>query len=207
MQPEGLGHERLRAGRSRVLRAVGERVHRARHHRASARRSSPTTLRYPDEKLTLSPRWRGALRLTGILGRDDIPTIEAAPPEYNALIEELYAPRQPAAVRRATARPTSTRAVRRTTSPTTTSPRPTSSYATATSCRACSGRICHHPCETACKRNYYDEPIAIRPLHRVAYERYAEVREERVKPLAATREQTHRDHRQRSERADRRATT
>ncbi len=51
------------------------------------------------------------------------------------------------------------------------------------------GRICHHPCETACKRNYYDEPIAIRPLHRVAYERYAEVREERVKPLPQTRGQ------------------
>ena len=51
------------------------------------------------------------------------------------------------------------------------------------------GRICHHPCETACKRNYYDEPVAIRPLHRVAYERYAEVREERVKPLPRTRDQ------------------
>ena len=46
------------------------------------------------------------------------------------------------------------------------------------------GRICHHPCEQACKRNYYDDPIAIRPLHRVAYERYAEHRESRVKPLA-----------------------
>ena len=51
------------------------------------------------------------------------------------------------------------------------------------------GRICHHPCESACKRNYYDEPIAIRPLHRVAFERYAEVREERVKPLPKTRDQ------------------
>jgi heterodisulfide reductase subunit A-like polyferredoxin len=28
------------------------------------------------------------------------------------------------------------------------------------------GRVCHHPCENACTRNDYDEPLAIRELHR-----------------------------------------
>ncbi len=89
-----------------------------------------------------------------------------------------------------TARPTSTRAVRRTTSPKTTPREAYELVRDRNTLPGVLGRICHHPCETACKRNYYDEPIAIRPLHRVAYERYAEVREERVKPLPRTREQT-----------------
>jgi len=28
------------------------------------------------------------------------------------------------------------------------------------------GRVCHHPCEVACRRGEYDEPVAIRPLKR-----------------------------------------
>ncbi len=28
------------------------------------------------------------------------------------------------------------------------------------------GRVCHHPCESQCTRNDYDEPLAIRELHR-----------------------------------------
>jgi NADPH-dependent glutamate synthase beta subunit-like oxidoreductase/formate hydrogenlyase subunit 6/NADH:ubiquinone oxidoreductase subunit I len=49
------------------------------------------------------------------------------------------------------------------------------------------GRICHHPCEAACARGYYDEPIAIRPLHRFAYEAYRPHAHERVQPLVAHR--------------------
>lgn len=30
------------------------------------------------------------------------------------------------------------------------------------------GRICHHPCESACRRGYYDEPVSIRNLKRFA---------------------------------------
>ncbi|MDY0088108.1 MAG: hypothetical protein RBS78_06150, partial [Coriobacteriia bacterium] len=44
-----------------------------------------TTLRYPHEKVALSPRWRGALHLRGILGVDEIPMIETAPPQYNEM--------------------------------------------------------------------------------------------------------------------------
>ena len=60
------------------------------HHRGARALTKPNTLRYPIEKLTLSPRWRGALRLTGILGRDEIPLIGTLPPEYNGLIDGLY---------------------------------------------------------------------------------------------------------------------
>jgi len=150
--------------------------------------TTPKTLRYPEEKLVMSPRWRGPLRLTGILGREDIPTIEAEPTEYNALIERLYA--------EDTLPPCAGNC------PANVDARGQAFYLAEDNVAEAYelvrdrntmpgvlGRICHHPCETACKRNYYDEPIAIRPLHRVAYERYAEVRDERVKPLPRTRDE------------------
>ena len=148
----------------------------------------PTTLRYPAEKLTLSPRWRGPLRLTGILGRDEIATISSAPPEYNALIEGLYHSKElppcsgncPANV---DARGQAYHLAE---------DRIAEAYELVrerNTLPGVLGRICHHPCESACRRNYYDEPIAIRPLHRVAFERYAEVRAERVKALPRTRDQ------------------
>jgi len=144
------------------------------------------TLKYPAEKLTLSPRWRGPLRLTGILGRDEIPVISTLPPDYNAHVESLYSSEQlPPCVGNC---------------PANVDARGQAYYLAEDNVAEAYelvrerntmpgvlGRICHHPCETACKRNYYDEPVAIRPLHRVAFERYAEVREERVKPLPRTR--------------------
>jgi NADPH-dependent glutamate synthase beta subunit-like oxidoreductase len=148
----------------------------------------PQTLRYPEQKLTLSPRWRGALRLTGILGRDDIPTIESVPPAYNAVIEDLYGTdRLPPCVGNCPANVDARGQAYHLADD-----RFAEAYELVrerNTMPGVLGRICHHPCETACKRNYYDEPIAIRPLHRVAYERYAEVREERVKPLPQTRGQ------------------
>ena len=146
------------------------------------------TLRYPFEKLTLSPRWRGPLRLTGILGRDEIPTIEALPTEYNSLIESLY--------KADTLPPCAGNC------PANVDARGQAYYLAdgrvgeayelvrdRNTLPGVLGRICHHPCETACRRNHYDEPIAIRPLHRVAFERYAEVRADRVKPLPRTRDE------------------
>jgi NADPH-dependent glutamate synthase beta subunit-like oxidoreductase len=148
----------------------------------------PTTLRYPWEKLTLSPRWRGALRLTGILGRDEIPTIAALAPEYNAIVDGLSrAGELPPCVgvcpANVDARGQSYHLAE---------DRVAEAYELVRSRNIMPGvlgRICHHPCEGACKRNYYDEPIAIRPLHRVAYERYADHREQRVRPLPQTRDE------------------
>ncbi len=147
-----------------------------------------TTLRYPREKLTLSPRWRGALRLRGVLGRDEISIISELPTDYNLLIEELYRDeRLPPCVGNCPANvdargqgyflgegkaPEAYELVRdRNILP------------------GVLGRICHHPCETACRRNYYDEPVAIRPLHRYAYEEYAKVAEARLVPFERTRDQ------------------
>lgn len=149
---------------------------------------TPKTLRYPIEKLTLSPRWRGPLRLTGILGRDEIPEITTLPGVYNAHIDELYrADALPPCVGNCPANVDA-----RGQSYHLAENRVAEAYELVrerNTMPGVLGRICHHPCETACKRNYYDEPIAIRPLHRVAYERYAQVREERVQPLPRTRDQ------------------
>ena len=145
----------------------------------------PETLRYPFEKLTLSPRWRGALRLKGILGREDIPIIRASSDEYNGLIDSLHrSDHLPPCVGNCPANVDA-----RGQSYYLAEDRIAEAYELVRDRNLLPGvlgRICHHPCESACKRNYYDEPIAIRPLHRVAYERYAEVRDDRVKPLPKT---------------------
>jgi len=156
----------------------------------TARRSltRPGTLRYPEEKVALSPRWRGALRLTGVLGKDDVSLIEGASEEYNRVIDELYQQdRLPPCVGNCPANVDA-----RGQSFLLADDRAADAYELVRARNIMPGvlgRICHHPCETACKRNYYDEPIAIRPLHRVAYERYAEHRSERVVPLPVTREE------------------
>lgn len=155
----------------------------------TARKSTikPDTLRYPLEKLTLSPRWRGPLRLTGVLGRDEIGAIEAPVTEYNAHIEELLrTDHLPPCVGNCPANVDA-----RGQSYFLAEDMPGEAYELVRARNILPGvlgRICHHPCESACKRNYYDEPIAIRPLHRVAYERYQEVRDERVKPLPVTQD-------------------
>lgn len=148
----------------------------------------PETLRYPAEKLELSPRWRGALRLTGILGKEEIPLITAPAPEYNALIEELLdAETLPPCVGNCPANVDA-----RAQSFFLADDRPGEAYEIVRSRNIMPGvlgRICHHPCESACRRNYYDEAIAIRPLHRVAYEQYQPLRAERVKKLPVTRDE------------------
>ncbi len=148
----------------------------------------PGTLRYPYEKLTLSPRWRGALRLTGILGRDAIEVIDAPSTRYIAHIDELErAAKLPPCVGNCPANVDA-----RGQAFYLADELPAEAYELVrdrNTLPGVLGRICHHPCESACKRNYYDEPIAIRPLHRVAYERYEEFREDRVTPLPVTHSQ------------------
>lgn len=150
--------------------------------------TKPETLRYPAEKITLSRRWRGALHLTGVLGKDEIPLIEGNAAEYNEIIETLYADdRLPPCVGNCPANVDA-----RGQAFFLADNLPGEAYELVRARNILPGvlgRICHHPCETACKRNYYDEPIAIRPLHRVAYERYQELREERVTKLPVTRDQ------------------
>ena len=159
--------------------------------RITARRAMRphTTINYPAVKVELSPRWRGALRLTGVLGKDDIPVISSLPPQYNGLIDELHRTEKlPPCVGNCPAN-----VAARGQAYHLAEDRVGEAYELVrdrNTMPGVLGRICHHPCETACKRSYYDEPIAIRPLHRVAFERYADVREERVQKLPVTREQT-----------------
>ena len=153
------------------------------------RATGPTsTVRYPYEKVTLSPRYRGALHLRGILGRDDVTLLCAPPPDYNELIETAYhAEELPPCVGNCPANVDA-----RGQNYLLADDKPGEAYELVRDRNIMPGvlgRICHHPCETACRRNAYDEPIAIRPLHRQAYERYQEVRDGRVQRLPQTREQ------------------
>ncbi|MDO9557807.1 MAG: FAD-dependent oxidoreductase [Coriobacteriia bacterium] len=153
---------------------------------ARAATRTPTTVRYPDEKLTLSDRWRGPLYLRGALGRDSIDIISAPPDEYNGVIDELYRTERlspcigncPANVdARGQAFLIADDRV----------PEAYELVRERNILPGVLGRICHHPCETACRRTRYDEPISIRPLHRFAYEEYRKVASERIKPLPQTR--------------------
>ncbi len=147
----------------------------------------PTTLRYPFEKLSMSPRWRGALRLRGVLGRDDVALLSASPPHHNETIAGLLAvDRLPPCVGTCPANVDA-----RGQNYLIADGRVAEAYELVRERNIMPGvlgRICHHPCEGACTRARYDQPIAIRPLHRFAQESYAEVRAERVKPLPVTQE-------------------
>ena len=150
----------------------------------TARRSShrPTTLRYPFEKLTMTPRWRGALRLRGVLGRDDVALVTARPPHHNEVIAGLLeVDRLPPCVGTCPANVDA-----RGQNYLIADGRVAEAYELVRERNIMPGvlgRICHHPCEGACTRARYDQPIAIRPLHRFAHESYAPLRAERVKRL------------------------
>ncbi|HEX9093056.1 MAG TPA: FAD-dependent oxidoreductase [Coriobacteriia bacterium] len=148
----------------------------------------PHTLRYPFEKVQLSPRWRGALRLRGALGRDEVPVLRSAAGVYNEVIEGLYkVDRLPPCVGNCPANVDA-----RSQNALIAEDRAADAYELVRERNILPGvlgRICHHPCESACRRSFYDEPIAIRPLHRHAHEAYREVKAERVKPLPVTRQQ------------------
>ncbi len=157
----------------------------------TARRSleKPQTLRYPFVKMTMNPRWRGALRLRGVLGFDDVALISAEPTHHNEAIASLLAIDRLAPCMGTCPSNVDARG---------------QNYLIADGKVAEAyelvrernimpgvlGRICHHPCEGACTRGRYDEPIAIRPLHRFAQEQYAKVRKERVKALPVTQDKT-----------------
>ena len=153
---------------------------------ARVARRAPVTVRYPAEKLTVSPRWRGALRLRGVLGRDGIELLTAQSPAYNSVIDGLRrSERLPGCVGNCPANVDA-----RGQSFLIADDRVAEAYELVRQRNIMPGvlgRICHHPCETACRRNHYDEPIAIRPLHRFAYEQFQEFRPERLARFENTR--------------------
>jgi len=156
----------------------------------TAKRSIPpaNTLRYPTVKLEMTPRWRGALVLRGALGRDEIPILADPSPVYNAQIDGLYrkerlAPCVGNCPANVDARGQNYFIAEN---------RHIEAYElvrTRNVMPGVLGRICHHPCENACRRNYYDEPVAIRPLHRIAYEAY-QADKPVLEPMPVTQEKT-----------------
>lgn len=156
---------------------------------AAAARRRPLTVRYPAEKLTVSARWRGALRLRGVLGRDDIAPISSTPDTYLPRIADLHAAdRLPPCVGNCPANVDA-----RGQAALLADGHIGEAYGLVRERNILPGvlgRICHHPCETVCRRGYYDEPIAIRPLHRFAFEEFQTVRPEALPRLAQTRGKT-----------------
>ncbi len=149
----------------------------------------PHTVRYPYEKVDLSPRYRGALRLRGMLGKDEIPLLSDMPDRYNAVVDEIHrADRLPACVGNCPANVDA-----RGQNYLVADGKAAEAYELVRNRNIMPGvlgRICHHPCETACRRNHYDEPIAVRPLHRFAHDEYVKVREQRLAKLPVTRDET-----------------
>ncbi len=151
----------------------------------TARRATggkPATVRYPYERVVLSPRWRGALHLRGTIGRDEIPLLTESSDSYNGVIDGLYSARRLAPCTGGCPANVDARGQNYLIA----DDRSAEAYELVRSRNILPGvlgRICHRPCESACRRNYYDEPIAVRPLHRHAYELYQAVREERVHAL------------------------
>jgi len=146
--------------------------------------SKPHTVRYPDEKLTMADRWRGPLTLKGVLGRDEVPIVQGPSVDYNAVIQELYdSDRLAPCVGNCPANVDA-----RGQNYFISEGDPISAFKLVRDRNVLPGvlgLICHHPCEDACRRNYYDEPVAIRPLHRYIAEEWAKVREdviERIEP-------------------------
>jgi len=142
---------------------------------AGKARTRPVTVRYPFEKMTVSERWRGPLRLRGVLGRDEIPLLSTGPDVYLERVDELYrAGRLPPCAGNCPANVDA-----RGQAYLIADARVAEAYELVRERNVMPGvlgRICHHPCETACKRTYYDEPVAIRPLHRFAYEEFQRLR-------------------------------
>ncbi len=124
------------------------------------------TLQYPFEKRTLPERFRGPLKLKGVMGEDELEFIRTDIQEHNSLITEKDAqlrlpPCNGTCPANVDARGQNALVAE-------------GKYLEALELirhrnvfPRTLGRICHHPCEERCRRAYYDEPISIRALHRV----------------------------------------
>lgn len=117
----------------------------------------PFTVLYPFEKREIAERWRGPLYLKGMMyeyepekGKETIAPCKGACPAnvdprlQNRLVTEGKAEDAYLKVRDRNILP------------------------------GVLGRICNHPCETKCRRGGYDQPVAIRNLHRYIQEKFFE---------------------------------
>lgn len=144
------------------------------------------TVRYPEEKRKSFPRFRGALMIKGAMGQQSIEYLTKDFRTYTALVLERHgedklppctagcpagvdARGQNALVAEGKFKEALQLVRDRNIIP------------------GSIGRICHHPCEDKCHRGYFDQPIAIRPLHRMISEICYEQGENKPDPVAKTR--------------------
>lgn len=133
--------------------------------------SPPTTIFYPFEPAPLSPRWRGPLRLRGVMDGLEPPVTDAPPLEFNDLMNDLHdrqriAPCQGGCPANVDARGQNALVA---------AGRYIEAYNVVRRRNilpAVLGYVCNNPCEDVCRRSYLDDPIAIRQLHRDCYEVY-----------------------------------
>lgn len=129
------------------------------------------TMQYPDQRWDLPDRSRGVLRIKNVMGETELEYLEAEPQEYNFLVTEKLsadklAPCTSSCPANVDARGQNALIAEGEYEKAYLLVRERNIYP------AVLGRICHHPCETACRRNYYDQTISIRVLHRVIAEAY-----------------------------------
>lgn len=129
------------------------------------------TMQYPDERWTLPNRYRGALQLKNVMGEVELEYLKAEFQDYDYLVneklnEDKLAPCTSACPANVDVRGQNALIAEGNYKEAYLLVRERNIYP------AVLGRICHHPCETACKRNYYDENISVRALHRVIAETY-----------------------------------
>lgn len=119
--------------------------------------SKPFTVLYPFEKREISERWRGPLYLKGMM-------YEYEPEEG----KETIAPCKGACPANVDPRLQNRLVIEG---------RPQDAYLVVRDRNILPGvlgRICNHPCETKCRRGGYDQPVAIRNLHRYIQEKFFE---------------------------------
>lgn len=127
----------------------------------------PFTRMYPIERPPLADRFRGALAMRGFVGDRPLDDDRGDLQEFNRCIMELYEAGRLAPCETACPAHTNARGY-------------VAAIANGEFERALAiirerapfaaslGRICHHPCETSCRRGYFDEPVSIRNLKRFA---------------------------------------
>ncbi len=129
------------------------------------------TMQYPDERWELPEGYRGALKLRNMMGETDLEYLRTEFVNYDSLVneklnEDKLAPCTSACPANVDARGQNALIAEGNYREAYLLVRERNIYP------AVLGRICHHPCETSCKRNHYDQNISIRALHRVIAEAY-----------------------------------
>lgn len=129
------------------------------------------TRRYPQDPAEISPRWRGPLRLRGVMDEQPPPVTDAPPEDFNPLMQELHAEKRVAPCMGGCPANVDARGQNALVA----AGRAAEAYEVVRRRNIMPGvlgYVCNNPCEDVCRRSYFEEPLAIRQLHRHCYEVY-----------------------------------